>query len=157
MPHLPIVFKWCYPSLLGLNSFECNHYPKSERGALHRFHDSQLLMFADQLSEMDRWAIDTEMAYLQGYLLIPADNPQLQWRVCNFLQPLSCCDWTIRVSNSSGPSLRVQVRVQTEPWQHWRSGLSINPNCPPGYSSMVKSQPVGIGRVVSRSPSRSIY
>jgi len=61
------------------------------------------------------------------------------------------------VSNSSGPSLRVRVRVQTEPLPNRRSGLSINPNCQLGYGSKVNSQPVGIGRVVSASPSRSIY
>jgi len=46
------------------------------------------------------------------------------------------------VSNGSGPSLRVRVRVQTEPFPNWRSGSSINPNCPLGYGSMVNSQPV---------------
>jgi hypothetical protein len=46
------------------------------------------------------------------------------------------------VSNGSGPSLRVRVRVQTEPLPNWLSGSSINPNCPLGYGSMVNSQPV---------------
>jgi len=46
------------------------------------------------------------------------------------------------VSNGSGPSLRVRVRVQTELLPNWRSGSSINPNCPLGYGSMVNSQPV---------------
>jgi len=49
---------------------------------------------------------------------------------------------TCSVSNGSGPSLRVRVRVQTEPLPNWRSGSSINPNCPLGYGSMVNSQPV---------------
>jgi len=61
------------------------------------------------------------------------------------------------VSNGSGPSLRVRVRVQTEPLPNWGSGSSINPNCPLGYGSMVNSQPVWIGRVVSGSHSGSIY
>jgi len=61
------------------------------------------------------------------------------------------------VSNGSGPSLQVRVGVQTEPLPNWCSGLSINPNCPLGYSSMVNSQPVWSGRVVSGSPSGSIY
>jgi hypothetical protein len=61
------------------------------------------------------------------------------------------------VSNGSGLPLRVRVWVQTEPLPNWRSGSSINPNCPLGYGSMVNSQPVRIGRVVRRSPSGSIY
>jgi hypothetical protein len=52
-------------------------------------------------------------------------------------------DWIISsVSNGSGPSLQVRVRVQTEPLPNWRSGSSINQNCPLGYGSMVNSQPV---------------
>jgi hypothetical protein len=61
------------------------------------------------------------------------------------------------VSNGFGPSLRVWVRALTTPLRYWRSELSIIPNCPLGYGSMVHSQPVRIGRVVSRSPSRFIY
>jgi len=62
-----------------------------------------------------------------------------------------------RVSNGSGPSLWVRVRVQTKQLPNWRSGSSINPNCPLGYVSMVNSQRVWIGWVVSGSPSGSIY
>ena len=61
------------------------------------------------------------------------------------------------VSNGSGPSLRVRVRVQTEPLPNWESGSSIYPNCARRYGSMVNSQPVWIGQVVSGSPSGSIY
>jgi len=61
------------------------------------------------------------------------------------------------VTNGSGPSLRVRVRVQTEPLPNWRSSSSIDPNYPLGYGSMGNSQPVWIGWVVSGSPSRSIY
>jgi len=43
------------------------------------------------------------------------------------------------VSNGSGPSLRVWVRVQTEPLPNWRSGSSINPKCLLGYGYMVNS------------------
>jgi hypothetical protein len=46
------------------------------------------------------------------------------------------------VSNGSGPSLRVRVRVGTEPKPDWRSGSSINPNCRFGYGSMDISLPV---------------
>jgi len=51
------------------------------------------------------------------------------------------CDM-VSVSNGSGPSLRVRVRVQTEPLPNWRFGSLINPNCPLGYGFMVNSQPV---------------
>ena len=61
------------------------------------------------------------------------------------------------VSNSCGPSLRVWVWVQTEPLRDWRAGLSINPNCLLWYDSILHSQPLWIGWVVSRSPSGSIY
>ena len=61
------------------------------------------------------------------------------------------------VSNGSGPSVRVRVRVQPEPLPNWRSGSSINPNRQFGYGSMANSQPVQIGRVISGSPSGSIY
>src|SRR5882757_5270567 len=61
------------------------------------------------------------------------------------------------VSKGSEPSLRVRVRVQTELLRNWQSGLSITPNCPLGYVSMVNSEPVSIEWVVSGSPSRSIY
>jgi len=65
--------------------------------------------------------------------------------------------WSIigSVRNSSGASLR--VRVQTETLPNWRSRWLINPNCPLVYGSMVNSQHVWIGRVVSGSPSKSIY
>jgi hypothetical protein len=69
------------------------------------------------------------------------------------------CWWRSRpsVSDGSGPSLQVQVRVQTEPLPNCRSGLSINPNRQLGYRSKVNSQPIWIGWVVSGSPSGSIY
>jgi hypothetical protein len=54
----------------------------------------------------------------------------------------SCCAATGSVSNGSGPSLRVRVRVGTEPEPDWRSGSSINPNCRFGYGSIDISLPV---------------
>jgi len=45
------------------------------------------------------------------------------------------------VSNSSGPSLRVRIWVQTKPLPNWRSRSAINPNSPLGYGSMGNSQP----------------
>jgi hypothetical protein len=61
------------------------------------------------------------------------------------------------VSNGSGPSLRVLVWVQTKLLPNWPSGSSRNPNCPLGYGFIENSQPVWMGRVVSGSPSGSIY
>ena len=46
------------------------------------------------------------------------------------------------VSNGSGQSLRVWVRVGTEPEPDWWSGSSINPNCRFGYGSIDISLPV---------------
>jgi len=46
------------------------------------------------------------------------------------------------VSNGSGPSLRVLVRVHPEPLPQWVSRLTMNPNCQLGYSAMVNPQPV---------------
>jgi len=60
------------------------------------------------------------------------------------------------VSNSSRPWHQGQARVETEPLPNWRCWLSIYPSCQFGYSSMDISQPIWIGRVVSRSPSGSI-
>ena len=46
------------------------------------------------------------------------------------------------VSNGSGPSLRVRVRVGTKPAPSCQSGLSIHPNCTFGYASMENSLPI---------------
>lgn len=61
------------------------------------------------------------------------------------------------LSNVTGPSLQVQVRVQSERLPHWGSGLSIHLNGRLWYSSMVITQPIWFGQVPSRSPSGSIY
>jgi len=53
------------------------------------------------------------------------------------------------VSNGSGPSLRVRVRVGTEPQPDWQSGSSINPHCRFGYGSIDFSLPVLIVLVLS--------
>jgi hypothetical protein len=63
----------------------------------------------------------------------------------------------VSVSNGSRPSLRVWVRVQTKLLPNWPSGTTMNLNCPLRYSCTVHSQPVWIGRVVSGSPSGSMY
>jgi len=59
--------------------------------------------------------------------------------------------------NGTRLSFQVQVRVPTEPLPNWPSGLSMKLNNQVGYRSMVNSEPVRNGQVVSRSPSRSIY
>jgi len=57
---------------------------------------------------------------------------------CFPIELVPCCDgWS--VSNGSGQSLRVRVRVQTERLSKWRSGLSINPNRQLRYDSKVNS------------------
>jgi len=63
----------------------------------------------------------------------------------------------ISVSNGSGPSLQLRVGVQPEPSRNWWSGWAINLNRRLGYGSMVNSQPVSNGRVVSGSPCESIH
>jgi len=64
---------------------------------------------------------------------------------------------TASVNNGSGPLCLVRVTVHTEPGPNWSSGLSINTNRQLRYGSMVYSQLVWIGRVVSGSPSGSIH
>jgi len=64
---------------------------------------------------------------------------------------------TPSVSNSSGPSLRVRVRVKTGPLPNWQSRLSINLYLQHGYGSMVNTQMVWLRRVVSGSPRGSIH
>jgi len=54
------------------------------------------------------------------------------------------------VGISSGPWLRVQVRVGTEMLPTWHSGLAKDPNCQLGYNSIVIYQSVWIRPVVSR-------
>jgi len=68
-----------------------------------------------------------------------------------FSKPRLC---TVR--NGLGTSHLVRVWSQPQPLPNWPSGLSINPHSQLGYGSMVNSQLVWIGWVVTRSPSRSI-
>ena len=102
MPHLPIGLKWyiCWVSTMYI--LGCSQYPKSDRAAFNRIQDLQLLMFADLLWEMDLWAIDTQMAYLQEYLLTPAHSPELQWQVSKPLHPSSTSHRIILAKESSG-------------------------------------------------------
>jgi len=65
--------------------------------------------------------------------------------------------WLGSVSNGNGLSLQARVRVLSEPLPNWGFRLSINPNCHLRYGSMVYSQPIWIGRVVSGSPSGSMH
>jgi len=46
-------------------------------------------MFVDKFWEIDHWAIDTQMVYLQEHLVMRADDPKLQWEVSNLGQPSS--------------------------------------------------------------------
>jgi len=76
-----------------------------------------------------------------------------------YTHPISLLeDWLKgSVSNSSRPSRWVRVQIQTEPLPNCRSGLPINLNLQLEYGSMMNSQPVWIGQVVSGSPSGFIY
>jgi hypothetical protein len=59
---------------------------KSDRGALIRIEDLQLLVLEDVFCEMDYWAIDTQVVYLKVHLPMPADNPVLQSLDSNLLK-----------------------------------------------------------------------
>jgi len=85
----------------------------------------------------------------------PSQGDSLNARSCK--DAASTMSHNTTVSNSSGPSLRVWVRLQTSALPHWRSGSAMDPNRQLRYSSMVISQLVRIGRAVSGSPSGSIY
>jgi len=63
---------------------------------------------------------------------------------------------TLSVSKSSRPSHLVWVWVKCKLLPNQHSWFSIHQNCRLGCGSMHISQPVRIGLVVSRSPSRSI-
>jgi hypothetical protein len=54
---------------------------------------------------MGRWAIDTLMVYLEEHLLMPTDDPELQWQVCKLLQPSSICRRMILAKEFSGTPL----------------------------------------------------
>jgi len=71
------------------------------------------------------------------------------------IHPASHCAAT-SVSNGSGLSLQVWVRVGTEPAPDLRYGLGINPNCRFGYGSVENSLLVWVGRILRRLSSRSI-
>jgi len=60
----------------------------------------------------------------------------LEWRDQKTVQMLMQLHPLSSVSNGSGPSLQVRVRVGTEPCPDRRSGSSINPNCQSGYGSI---------------------
>jgi len=78
------------------------------------------------------------------------DLPEGRTQILNILQirrinrhPVDCDEeCTPTVDNCSGPSLRVQVGVQTEPLQIWPSVLSRNANCQLGSRSLVNTQQV---------------
>jgi len=55
----------------------CSQYPNSDRGAWNRIQDLQHLIFVDLFWDMDCWAINIEMVFLQEHLLMPPDNAQL--------------------------------------------------------------------------------
>jgi len=82
--------------------------------------------------------------------------PKFNYPISQLSEHPECTSITASVCNGSGPSLWFRVRVQPQPLPNRLSGLSINPNSRLGYRSMVISQHVRIGPVVSGSPSGSI-
>jgi len=58
---------------------------RSRKQAIH----FQLVGFADRLQEMDHWAIDPQMEYLQEHLPMPTADPGFQWLVSKLRQPSS--------------------------------------------------------------------
>jgi len=60
-------------------NLEHSQYHKRDRRRLHILQDLQLLVYMDRFRERDCWAIDTPMVYLREHLLMPADDPELQW------------------------------------------------------------------------------
>ena len=93
-----------------------------------------------------------------GILSIQYMAKQLSWRSLYIWLQQSVVKLRVlsSVSNGSGPSLRVRVRVGTEPEPDWPSGFSINPNWRFGYGSIDISLPVWIGWVPSVLYSGSI-
>jgi len=89
MPHLPIVLEWHIFSVSTIYILGRIQYRISDRGALNRIQDLKLLMFGDLFWEMDGWVIDTQMAYRQQQLLMPTNDPELQYHVAKLLQPSS--------------------------------------------------------------------
>jgi len=108
VPHLPTVLEWYLSSVGTIYNLGCSQYRKSDRGAWNRMHNLQLLVFQDQFWEMDRWAIDTPMLYLQKHLLMPADDSELQWQVSKHLQPSTLCRGIIFAKDS--------LWIQLLPW-----------------------------------------
>jgi len=104
-----------------------------------------------------------------GMILLPSGSPETWGQVHNseinipkdiFQQHADAPEYPPynlgRVSNGSGPSLRVWVWVGTKLSPNWSSGSSIHPNYQMWYSSMEISEPVWIGRVVSGLSSGSV-
>ena len=100
VPHLPTILKWYISSVLTTDILGCIQYHISDGEGLLRIQNLPLLMFVDLFGEMDRPTIDTQMAYLQECLLMPTDNPELQWLVSKLLQPVSTCHRLILAKES---------------------------------------------------------
>jgi len=77
--------------------------------------------------------------YLQKMILTTQGYETMRWEARQYLEHQGV---GTSVSNGSGPSLWVRVRVQPKLLSNRQSGLSINPNCQLGYGSMVNSLPI---------------
>jgi len=86
-PRMVLIISFNYWYLWGLVLSEVQW--RSRKQNIHL----QLLGFADWFEEMDHRAIDTLMVHLQEHLLIPAQNPRLQWLVSKIHQLCSTSHW----------------------------------------------------------------
>jgi len=119
MPYVPTAPEW-YSSLVSTMYILGNsQYHKSDRRALTRIQNVQLVVFADRFCKIDHWAMDTPMVYLQEHLPMPADNRVPQWQVSKLLQPSSTWHLTILAKES--------LWIQILPWTFLCYGPKVAP------------------------------
>jgi len=82
-----VIFSFNYVYFWGLVSSKVQSRSRKQNKHL------QLLGFVDRFHEMDHRAIDTHMVHLHEHLLMPTDDPALQWQVSKLCQPLSTSHW----------------------------------------------------------------
>jgi len=138
MVNLDFISKWLVSAKDGYNSIIMIAHPLTNRVRWKVAMEQDLMQktFAREFDDM--WVLN------MGILDDIFSNSN-QHFLSDFL-------WSIltAVRNVSGPSLQVQVRVETEPLPCWQSMLWLHPICQFGYGSMETYQPVRIWRVVSR-------
>ena len=78
----------------------CSYEHNSDREASNKIEDLQLLTCGDLYSEIDHEAIDTQMLFLPGNLLMCAANAELQFQISKISQPLSSCSLLLLAKES---------------------------------------------------------